>query len=169
MPEEPPGTWCGSKCKGGAAAAMAAAAAANWGAGIFDGIRDEKDYCLNPSKTSENIAANIAKQTLNMFGGMGDSIFSAGGYRSPLDKMQDQISTLNNKYRKQFDSFTQTFAKIQTSFDEDVVSSMELLSKNNTILDVYYKEILQEKITLNTIRIVFLFIFVFIIYLYIVW
>lgn len=148
------------------AGALAAEAVAGVAEGIVNGIKNEKDFCLNPAQAAGNAAANFGKNFLNIMGGAGDIIFGLAGYRSPLDKMKDQITQVQQEYRNSFDSFTQTFASIQASFDEEVVGTMQAINKTDNAIAVYYKDMLEEEIQLNTLRIVFLFIILMIIYIY---
>ena len=143
------------------------AGALGMGAGIYKGIEDAKDYCLNPGKTTENVGMNFLKNFLNIAGGLGDVIFGAAGYKTPEESLKEQVGYLNQQYRSSFDSFTMSFASQQSSFDENIVSTMEDMNLTNNAIELYYKDMLQEEIDLNTIRILFLFIFIIIIYLFI--
>ena len=139
----------GSFVAGGAAAGIAS--------GIIRGLQDTKDFCLNPAQAAGNAAANFGKNMLNIFGGLGDVIFGAAGYKTPEESMKEQVTLINQKYRTSFDSFTMAFASAQASFDEEIVSTMEAMNNTNHAIEFYYKEMLQEEIDLNTIRIIFLF------------
>ena len=143
-------------------------AALGVGSGIIKGLQDTKDFCLNPGKAAENVGANVGKNILNIFGGLGDVIFSAAGYKTPEESMKEQVTLINQKYRTSFDSFTMSFASAQASFDEDIVSTMEAMNKTNHAIEFYYKEMLQEEIDLNTMRIIFLFLIILVIYIFLI-
>ena len=147
---------------------VAGGAAFGIGSGIIKGLQDTKDFCLNPGKAAENAGANFGKNLLNIFGGLGDVIFNAAGYKTPEESMKEQVTLINQKYRTSFDSFTMSFASAQASFDEDIVSTMEAMNKTNHAIEFYYKEMLQEEIDLNTMRIIFLFLIILVIYIFLI-
>ena len=136
--------------------------------GIIKGLQDTKDFCLDPGQAALNTGENFGKNFLNIAGGLGDVFFNAIGKKTPEESLKEQLTLLNQQYRTSFDSFTMSFASAQTSFDEDVVSTMEAMNKTNHAIEIYYKDMLQEEIDLNTIRIIFLFLIIFVIYIFII-
>ena len=152
----------------GAGAFAGAAAITGLTSGIIHGLGDTKDYCLSAGKGAEQAGTEFAKNFLDIFGGMGSMIFGAVGYKSPLDKMQEELKKSQQQYRAEFDQYTQTFAKMQVAIDEDILEALNVMQTVNQFVIDYYNEMLSEKIQLNTFRIVFLFVFIFLIYIYII-
>ena len=99
--------------------------------GIVDGIQDAGDYCLDAKTGAEQTGAAFGRNLLNLFGGLGDIAFGAFGYASPLEKIQNDVQSLNSDYRTSFDSFTQSFASSQTSINGDIIDNLYLI--NNII------------------------------------
>jgi len=149
--------------------AMAAAgAAAGLGKGIVDGITDSKDFCLKPGDAALNATENFFVNFGNIAGGLGDVVkgLFPGGGKTPEESMQDQVAYLNNKYRSTFDNFTTAFASAQSSFDENIVDSLEKMNTTNHTILTYFRLIEDEKIEMNTYRIVFIFILFIVLYIY---
>ena len=150
--------------------AMAGAGAlAGLGKGVVDGISGSKDFCLDPGKAALNATENFFINFGNIAGGLGDVVkgLFPGGGKTPEESMQDQVADLNNKYRATFDNFTTAFATAQASFDEEIVPTLEKMNTTNNTILTYFRLIEDEKIEMNTYRIVFVFILFIVLYIYI--
>jgi hypothetical protein len=149
--------------------AMAGAmAGAGLGKGIVDGINGSKDFCLNPGEASANAVENFFINFGNIAGGLGDVVkgLFPGGGKTPEESMQEQVTDLNQQYRTTFDNFTTAFATAQASFDEDILPALEKMNTTNHAILTYFRLIEDEKIEMNTYRIVFIFILFIVLYIY---
>jgi hypothetical protein len=131
---------------------------------IFKGIKDSKDFCLNPAQAAGNTAINFFKNVGNIFGGLGD-LFLGG--KSPLDQMQKKVSNLNYQYQQNAQQYSQLFAQNQLKFDDKLVDTLKTMNKANSINTQFYFEMVSEKEELDRIYIIFLFIYIIIIIFYI--
>lgn len=159
------GAFCESEsCQGKAGAAIGILASAE---GIFKGIKDSKDFCLNPAQAAGNTAFNFVKNGLNVFGGLGDLFFNGINQKSPLERMQDEVSQNNNDYQQYSQQYTQLFAQKQLEFDDHLVETLNTMNKANSVNTRFFFEMVSEKEDLDRIYIIFLFVYIIIIIIYI--
>lgn len=148
------------------AAAAAAAGAINMFGDVISGIKNRKDFCLNPADAAANAGENIGISILNLFGGLGDAIVGATGQKTPLQKIQDDVKNDKIKYRQTFDALTQKFDSQVVKTDAAFLKSLSDMKLYNAANINFIEEVLEEKIDMNTLYIIFLTVFSLIIYFY---
>jgi len=122
--------------------------------------------CLSTGQNAANWVENIGFAAAN-FIGIGDAIKNATGFKTPYDKLNDQLSDINSQteaFRQQanIELFGKLIGVDQHLYNAVVLSNQDLLASIN-----FVNESLKEKISLNTYYIMFIYIFFIIVYCYI--
>ena len=127
------------------------------------------NFCLNAGQERDNVLMSAGKNSLNVLGGLGDLAFGAAGDygKSPLDKMQEEVTQLNQEYEATFKQFVQTSAANMNEFNEHVIGTFKDIFAYSTKNSAFLFEVVSEKEQIDRIYIIFLFVYIVIILIYI--
>ena len=121
--------------------------------------------CLSTGENAANWAENIGFGLLN-FLGIGDAVKNATGFKTPYDKLNDQLSQINAETSDFRDQANITLFQDLINIDKNIFNAIVLGNQDLIATINYVNESLKEKISLNTYYIMFIYIFFIVIYCY---
>lgn len=116
-------------------------------------------------KSFSNTSQNVGLGILNFFG-VGDFIKNASGWKTPLDKLKEQVGQIQQQTEDFRDSANIKLFKVQEEINGAILAGFH---QSNNLLEDEIKsvqEILQEEISLNQIYIIFIYLLFLVLYIF---
>lgn len=120
------------------------------------------------TSTLDNVgsgAINALIGALN-FWGLGDALKNVTGWKSPLDKVKDDIQDIYNEIDQFRADSNLALFKLQQSEIEGLLNVVQKSNQDLTASMNLSSELLNEKISMNEIYIIFCYIFCIVLYIY---
>ena len=121
--------------------------------------------CVSVEDAAGSGAANIGFGILDFFG-LGGAIKNATGYKTPLDKIKDDIQGIYNEIDQFRADSNLALFQLQQSEIEGLLTVQQVSNQDLTASMNLSSELLNEKISMNEIYIIFCYLFCIVLYIY---